>query len=369
MASPAILDFDALLRPISEESPAGANLREDFTPSSIYYKVKDFRTAARAAERRGQATYDEEVRESPPDWDPILREVPDILARKSKDLELTAWLIEALVRDSGFAGLRDGFRLARELVERYWENVHPAQDEDGLVTKVAPITGLNGEGAEGTLIGPIAMVEITAGSTYGAFSSWHYDQSRQLQLIDDPEKREQRVAAGATTPEMFQASVAETEPAFFRNLVEDLDLCIAEYANLCTALDERCGPDAPPSSSIRQALEAVREKMGFITKDILMAQPEEDPEIAGGASNGGPATPSHTGGPIKSREDAFKSLEQVAQFFRRTEPHSPISYTLEQTVRWGRLTLPELINELIQDPSARSTYRQLIGIPESQNPE
>ena len=32
MASDAILDFEALLRPISDEDPCGPNLREDFTP-------------------------------------------------------------------------------------------------------------------------------------------------------------------------------------------------------------------------------------------------------------------------------------------------------------------------------------------------
>jgi len=51
MASPDILDFEVLLQPISDENPGGENLREDISPTSVYYQIKDARAAARAAER------------------------------------------------------------------------------------------------------------------------------------------------------------------------------------------------------------------------------------------------------------------------------------------------------------------------------
>jgi type VI secretion system protein ImpA len=56
-------------------------------------------------------------------------------------------------------------------------------------------------------------------------------------------------------------------------------------------------------------------------------------------------------------------LEAIANFFRQTEPHSPISYTLEQTVRWGRMPLPELLSELIPDEKARDHCFRIFGIP------
>jgi len=366
MASSAILNFESLLSPISAESPAGRNLREDFSPESIYFKIKDARTAARSAERIAQSTYgDEDSDAEPPDWTPLQDLAPRILAEEAKDLEITAWLIETLVRSSGFAGLRDGFRLARELVEQYWETLYPLPDEDGLLTKIAPLTGLNGEGSEGTLIAPIAMVPITQGNTHGEFTAWHYDQAQQLSTINDPEHLQARIQAGAVTHDMFDTSVRETGVDFFRELVEDVDQCIDEYAQLTAALDSRCGPDSPPSSSIKQALEAVREKLSFITKDILLVEePLDEAELEDGESGEGGGKRSGGGGPLQTRDDAFRALDQVAQFFRRTEPHSPISYNLEQIVRWGRLPLPDLIQELIQDPNARATYFQLTGIRE-----
>jgi type VI secretion system protein ImpA len=65
---------------------------------------------------------------------------------------------------------------------------------------------------------------------------------------------------------------------------------------------------------------------------------------------------------LRSREEAFQILLTVANFFRQAEPHSPISYTLEEVVRRGRMNLPELLEELIPDESARRLYLQAAGI-------
>ncbi len=60
-------------------------------------------------------------------------------------------------------------------------------------------------------------------------------------------------------------------------------------------------------------------------------------------------------------------LTRIADFFRRTEPHSPISYTLEEAVRRGRLSLPELLTELLQDNSeARKMFLVASGIKPSE---
>jgi type VI secretion system protein ImpA len=69
---------------------------------------------------------------------------------------------------------------------------------------------------------------------------------------------------------------------------------------------------------------------------------------------------------INSRESAINKLQEIAQFFRKTEPHSPMSYTIEQVIRWSELSLPELLNELITDSDARTGYFKLSGIKVSE---
>ena len=68
---------------------------------------------------------------------------------------------------------------------------------------------------------------------------------------------------------------------------------------------------------------------------------------------------------IMTRDDALEGLLKVADFFRQTEPHSPVSYALEQAVRWGRMPLPELLGDLISDQNVRDEMFRRLGI---QNP-
>jgi type VI secretion system protein ImpA len=67
-------------------------------------------------------------------------------------------------------------------------------------------------------------------------------------------------------------------------------------------------------------------------------------------------------GPIRTREQAFQAILRIADFFRRTEPHSPVAYQLERAVRWGRMPLPELLQELIAEDTPRNQTFKLVGI-------
>ena len=104
-------------------------------------------------------------------------------------------MVEGLTRLHGYAGLRDGFRLLHALVERHWDGLHPAPDEDGLATRLRPITGLNGEGAEGTLIRPIRKIPLIRGQQ-GDYALWQIIQAGEVAALDD-DRRQQRLAAGA----------------------------------------------------------------------------------------------------------------------------------------------------------------------------
>ncbi len=366
MPSPAVLDFDKLLLPIAGENPAGVDLRADSSPGSLYYLVKDARNAARTAER--QSVMDGDDATSQADWRPVLKHATEALAAHSKDLELTAYLIEALVRLQGFAGLRDGLRLARELAEQFWDGLYPLPDEDGLETRVAPLGGLNGQEGEGTLINPITQVHLTEGKNAGPYAYSHYQQAAALSQVGDEATREKRVQAGAVSMQLFERAIAETPPAFFVNLVDDLTACQDEFGKLCAVLDEKCGAHSPPASNIRSALTSCLDTVTSLARDKLAVAPPpetttEETESTAVQADGRPAVAE---GAIRSREDAFRKLLELAEFFRRTEPHSPVSYALEQAVRWGRMTLPELLTELIGDEGPRNQFFKQIGIRPSE---
>jgi type VI secretion system protein ImpA len=367
MPSPEILDFDKLLAPLNGEKPTGADLRADSSPGSAYYAVKDARSAARNAER--QMVMAEDPNAAPPDWKPVLQKATQALAEKTKDLEITAYLIEALVRLHGFPGLRDGFRLAREMVEQYWDDLYPVPDEDGMATRVAPLTGLNGDDAEGTLISPIAQVPLTDSASGDKINRANYQEALALAKITDPEAREKKIAGGTVSLEKIQQAVDQCSTPFFVTLVEDVSQCQEEFANLCTALDQKCSDQAPPSSNIREALTACLDAVKDVARNKLpVAEAEAGPSADGEgqapttAADGAGGRPGETLDVVRNREDAFRSILKLADFFRRTEPHTPISFALEQVVRWGRMDLPALLTELLGESDALNRVFKQVGI-------
>jgi type VI secretion system protein ImpA len=365
MASPPTIDIERLLQPISNDAPCGAALKEDSTTAPLYYEVKDAREAARAAERAGaRGGDDSERRAEKPDWDRVVRLASSALHDKSKDLWIAAWLLEGLVRLHGFAGLRDGFRLVRELCERYFECIHPRPDDDGIATTVAQLSGLNGEGAEGALIAPIAAIPITQGTSVGPLTGRDYADAESVARTADPDSRAKRVASGAPTLDMFEAAARETSPEFFRELRDDVSAAIEEFDRLTIVLAEKCGTDvngysaAPPSSKIAAALAESLARVRALAGEPAAEETTLEGDGVQTGKGGGLGGTSN----ISGREDAFQQLLKVAEFFRRTEPHSPVSYALEQAVRWGRMPLPELIRELVADDSVRRDLFRRTGM-------
>src|SRR5580704_6675315 len=281
MATAATIDIESLLVPISESAPAGVDLRADSSPTSIYYRLKDARSGARAAERRADAPPPPQEGEPvsaasagrilalSTDWQTILNLAPKALTEKSKDLEVIAWYTEGLLRAHGFAGLRDGLRLARGLIEQYWDQFFSLVDEDGMTTRLAPLAGLNGQGTEGTLIQPLRKVPLTQGRDDEVLAAYHFDQARVLKNLADPEQRARREAAGDVSMERFMVGVNASGGEFYIGLLEDLDGTVTELGLLGDALNERVGRDAPSTRDIAGVITEIRDNVTSFSKELV----------------------------------------------------------------------------------------------------
>jgi len=166
-----------LLKPISPDSPAGSNIRDDRKPGSVYYEMKDARNDARRKERDPDGTASGML----PEWKKILDLAPKVLATASKDLEVTAWLIEALVRNMALRVCATVFASPMVFVEQYWDKLYPPSDGGDVGTKVAALAGLNGVDSDGVLIGPIRMVPLTVAGDDGPFSADDYEKASRPQ--------------------------------------------------------------------------------------------------------------------------------------------------------------------------------------------
>lgn len=363
MPSQSVFNLDDLMAPLSSSNPCGLDARGDVSPNAVYFALKDARAAARAHERQSDA--DEEASGPFAHWQTVFDLAVGLLSRQTKDLEVTAWLIEASLRLHGFAGLRDGFRLAQELIERYWDNLFPLPDEEGIATRVSAFGGLNGVGSEGTLIQAIRKVPLTEPGGAGPFAFWHYTLANRPAVPNPPG----RPAAPPATPiDAIKEAARKSSDAFRRNLRGDLEEARAAFRLVTQALDERCGAEAPPSSAILNVLDDVASAFDHLTDRAAAAASQNGTAGSTEVIGNGPAQPDATGptalvgGPIQSREEAFSQLREVAEYFRRSEPHSPISYTLDDLVRRGRMSLPELLIELLPDQGARNIFLTAAGI-------
>lgn len=385
MPTEPLIDLEEFLQPVAEDSPAGEDLRADYSPNSAYFELKDAQAAARTDERRRRESFDETMDTdfAIADWKPILESARASLRERTKDLEVAAWHIEAMLRVHGFAGVRDGFRLLGRLADQFWDHVHPRPDEDGLETTVAAVTSLNGGDGPGTLIWPISNIPIVQGKTWG---TWKCRQAESLEGME-PEVLEERIAEGAVSPEMLRTAVHATPPDFFRQLLADIDEAIEAVSECEQIFDRRCGEDesgyevAPGTGNIVQALKDASSAIRSITVGISL-EPEPEPEAGAevldatddeGADSqmiGGQALAaradqpllSGTAGIVQTRDQAFRAIQELADHFKKTEPHSPVAYLLEQAVRWGRLPLPHLLSELVYDQQLKDDLFRLMGM-------
>ncbi len=313
--------------------------------------------------------FDSNSSEADDQWRKIIKLAPDILKNNAKDLEIASWYTEALIRQHGFQGLRDGFKLIDGLIEQFWDNIYPLPDEDGVETRVAALAGLNGEGADGVLIAPIRNVSITQGNDPGPFSFWKYQQALEVEKTIDEEAKLDKASKLGFSNNDVERAVEESSETFFINLHDDIQEAIDTYKKIGSSLDEHCGiNDAPPTSKIINILTDCLGTVNHIGKYKLPAEESTENEV--GSSDGEESTASdssdsaaQTSGPVKNREDAFKKLTEISEYFRKTEPHSPISYILKRAVKWGDMPLDDLMRELIPDSSARDVYGSLTGIP------
>ncbi len=360
------IDMDALLAPIAEDAPAGRDLREDFSAQSTYYRLRDARAEARAAERQADADPSAESG-MPPQWRQVRALAIQALSGQSKDIEVAAWLTEALVRLEGPRGLAAGAHLIAKLAEAYWDqNLYPVPDEDGIATLVAPVTGLNGEGGDGTLAQPLRKLTLFRRPDGSDMAFWQYKQSEQLATMETA-RAAQKVAAGVTPMDAVEKEARAAGMAHFAALRTALQAAFDAWLAMGEVLDAKAGMDGPPTRAVRELLE---ELLGVARKyaPAEEAVAESDagaPGTADGAASGGTSGGMMPRGPLAgavNREDMLKELSRIADYFRRTEPQSPLAYTLEEAIRRGRMTWPELLAEIVSDTTVRDGILMQLGI-------
>ncbi len=380
-AMPDGFDIETFMTPIEGAVPVGRDLREDFSPSSFYYRLRDARAEARAAERSADSDGGEE--QSPPQWRTVRDLASKALQTETKDLEIAAWYTEALVRSDGVVGLTAGAMLIEGLVRNFWDaGVFPLPDEDGISTRVAPITGLNGQGADGTLIQPLRKVSLCRRPAGDALYYYQFEDASTVAGIADPARKQARLSTGSLVFEDVELWCRAAGAAHFNAQQARVGEARAAWVAMAEILDEKAPSDSPSTTRVRDLLGAIAEAAGrYVTLSDAgsagAAAGSPGGAMSGGAMSGGAAPGGASGGGVAgggfapgvfaapggaSREDMLREISRISDWFRKAEPTSPISNTLDDAVRRARMSLPQLLVELMDDRSARNAILSSLGI-------
>lgn len=359
-----LIDFERLLAAIPGDNPCGASL--------LYAGLHDeVREARRADDVLEQGEWKREAKVA--DWHKVFTLTTEALATKSKDLQLAAWLTEALVNRNGFTGLYDGLKLLSGLLEAYWDTLYPEIDEGDLEARANAIDMLN----RPFFLAAVQKVPLTGNPVGANYSYLEYQDSTKFDFPDDLEAlefegRERAIqlkqtaaAEGKITGEQWRNAKKATRRAFCEDVYTLLNMCWDQCKALDDILDAKFQRQTPGLTDFKKCLEALRAAVETMVKEKRLLEP--DPAAAGDAADqesgaAVSAAGARIGGPVGGREEALKRLAEVAEFFRVTEPHSPVSYLLQRAIHWGQIPLQTWLEEVVKDAGVLAHILETLGV-------
>jgi type VI secretion system protein ImpA len=271
-----MIDIDALLAPIPGDNPAGEDLR--YAP--VYDEIKE---ARRADDPLDRGEWDHELKTA--DWDKVVALSVEALTEKSKDLQIAAWLTEAITRTRGFRGFASGLSVLTGLLSNFWDEVYPEIDEGDLDYRVGPLEFLNNH-----LWLALKEIPLTDPRALSGYSWIKWQESREVGYekdtvnqygdVDDGKKaaRNEKIGEGKLTAEEFDNAVAASSNEFYAELGKTVASCLEEFKTFDETVDEKFGKEAPRLSEIRGALEDCQALLSRILKEKGLSQPEAQPE-------------------------------------------------------------------------------------------
>ena len=364
---PSVLDFEKILQPISEENPSGEILQY----SGLYDEIRE---ARRASDGLPQGQWQEELKIA--DYRQVINLAVPALETQTKDLQIAAWLSESLIREYGFAGLRDSFKLLSGLQENFWETIFPEIDEGDMEGRANAVEWMDTQGALA-----IKSAKITGGEGYSYIDyedSKKFDIPENLDTLDSNDQQKYRELQAQAekenrvTADRWRKAKIASRRDFYEVVFFTLEECWVEYKELNRVIEEKFDRNQMPGlSKLKKALDDIQ----VVVKKLLEDKRVEEPDAADEAGAESETSEGETGavgsgaktgvmtaaGAVQNRQDAIKRLADLAEFFRKTEPHSPVSYLVSRAVKWGEMPLEAWLQDVIKDESVLFQLRQTLG--------
>ena len=258
--------------------------------------------------------------------------------------------------------MAEGLDTCAGLCESFWDALHPQADEDAPVNepgerfgqRIGNLTWLLSQVVEIAHTQPL-IVGKADGAAFGR------------RIIEAVRSRKSSDADADLEPNEAQIAqaLAQTPGDALLASLEGSQAALEALARLQAVVDAQLGLDGPNFSNARTALQDTQHLLKRFAKERGLLQADEasssaDPVQASDAS-ASPAT-SFSGGAPATRAQALAQLRQVAEYFRRTEPHSPVAYLADKAAKWGEVPLHQWLRSVLKDPASLAQIEELLGV-------
>ena len=335
-----------LLEPIAGDRACGVNLED----TELLASFDAFRLFGQARPLDAPAEPDEKRIPKPPEspeWGEIRDKALDALAQ-SKDLRLLAHLGTALLRTDGVTAFAETLNVASQWLDMHWSQTYPLVDEDAILRRNA----LNCFADPMAVVDGLRRVPLVRSRQHGTFSLRDVDIATHQLLPGE--------GAAQVDENQVNAAFGSMPLAELAQLHDSVVGAVASLHKIDASMRDAAGSEATPSFD---PLSAQLARMS----QVLRAQLASHPDSAAAATSGldsGVGGGASASGVVRSRQDAIRALDAVADFFKRTEPSSPIPLFLERAKRLVSKDFLEVLADIA--PEAVAQARAAGGLKQSE---
>ncbi|OIQ26226.1 type VI secretion system ImpA family N-terminal domain-containing protein [uncultured Vibrio sp.] len=405
-----MVDVNSLLAPISDDKPCGTYLKLD---RSAYRGLRNAYNSAQSSFRQlietPDASNNQELLElNDTHWAELRSQTQTALEKQTKDLEILGWYVTSqLFTRAPFSNFSLSVDALSQLIEQYWSDLNPllpeekrkGSDDNAIAQEVAefrlkPLLQLVGESPDSTaifmplqmlhLIGEITFSEYLIAERSGGLAD--IKQTALGQFSSEVNETLEHLSQAYRHFSLAEKSIAEQcqklaiTPVSFKfvkgniaDFINAIKFLVGEKFTVWP-LDANFEPVTTTTevASNTSSDTSARETSPSRTSELTEPQQEtpiDRQNVTSAENNPAPVVnqgqpqPAYTAQEISGRDQAFQELRKISDYFKQAEPHSPISFLLERAIRWGYLSLPELLEEMVgRDTQMLQHINQLTGM-------
>lgn len=328
------MDVEALLAPVSDDSPAGEDLSYDSERQVI------------------ESAFESTAEEDGVDLRETLRLIEAQSAR-TKDVWLAIYLTRAGTKLGRLDVALAGTQMLAGLFERYWDVVHPTLDEYGFQGRKGPCESLT---RIGEFLGPLRRTILVEHPRLGRYSAEDFE----------------RFATEGDSADgygMFRAAMDDTPTETVATAIDQLDQMRDAIRRADAVLTENAeGDTATNFQTTYEAIDTIRRALapyaGLAPEPVASDEASDDGPVEafdGGSGGSGP----RIAGRVDSREDVLKALDAIADYYLRREPASPVPVALRRTRAWVTMDFMTIMEDIV--PNGIGEARTVLLSREEQN--